>query len=76
MIASFRERSQRSLNVNVFCHSPAKADPAVEAAWLQTLRPHFERFGAKPPAELKEVYRSFLDDDAKRRCCWPRSRAS
>lgn len=65
MIASFRARSQRSLNVNVFCHSPAKADPAVEAAWLETLRPHFERFGAQPPAGLKEVYRSFLDDDAK-----------
>lgn len=65
MIAAFRERSQRSLNINVFCHAPAKADPAVEAAWLQTLRPHFERFGAQPPVGLKEFYRSFLDDDAK-----------
>jgi len=26
MIAAFRERSKRSLNVNVFCHRPAKAD--------------------------------------------------
>ena len=65
MIAAFRERSRRSLNVNVFCHLPAKADPAVEAGWLQTLRPHFERFDAQPPAALQEVYRSFLDDDAK-----------
>lgn len=65
MIAAFRERSQRSLNINVFCHAPAKADPAVEVAWLQTLRPHFERFGAQPPVGLKEFYRSFLDDDAK-----------
>lgn len=65
MIAAFRERSGRSVNVNVFCHPAAKADRAVEAAWLQTLRPHFEQFGAQPPAELQEVYRSFLDDDAK-----------
>lgn len=65
MITGFRERSRRSLNVNVFCHAPAQADPAVEAGWLQTLRPHFERFDAQPPAALQEVYRSFLDDDAK-----------
>lgn len=64
MIAAFRERSRRSLNVNVFCHQPAKADPSVEAAWLGLLRPHFERHGAKPPRELKEIYRSFVDDDA------------
>src|SRR3984885_4192312 len=64
MIAAFRERSQRSLNVNLFCHQPAKADSGVEAAWLEFLRPHFEGFGAKPPLELKEIYRSFVADDA------------
>jgi nitronate monooxygenase len=64
MIAAVRERSKRSLNVNVFCHQPAKADPVVEAAWLEYLRPHFERFGAKPPSRLKEIYRSFVEDDA------------
>jgi nitronate monooxygenase len=64
MITAFRERSQRSLNVNLFCHRPAHADSAVEAAWLETLRPHFERFGAKPPLGLKEIYRSFVADDA------------
>jgi nitronate monooxygenase len=64
MITAFRERSGRTLNVNVFCHQPAKADAGVEAAWLESLRPHFERFGAKPPVELKEIYRSFLVDDS------------
>ena len=64
MIAAFRERSRRSLNVNVFCHEPARAKPALEATWLEVLRPHFERFGANPPRELKEIYRSFVDDDA------------
>lgn len=64
MIAAFRERSRRSLNVNVFCHEPAKADPSREAAWLELLRPHFERYGAQPPRELREIYRSFVADDA------------
>ncbi|MDE2448383.1 MAG: nitronate monooxygenase [Gammaproteobacteria bacterium] len=64
MIAAFRARSQRSLNVNVFCHQPATANPSVEAAWLEILRPHFERHGGKPPRELKEIYRSFVADDA------------
>jgi nitronate monooxygenase len=64
MIAAFRERSTRSLNVNVFCHQPAKVDKTLEAAWLEHLRPHFERFGATPPSGLKEIYRSFVEDDA------------
>ena len=34
MIAAFRERSNRSLHVNVFCHARAKADQAREAAWI------------------------------------------
>jgi nitronate monooxygenase len=64
MIADFRERSKRSVNVNLFCHQPAKANSSLEAAWLAHLRPHFERFAARPPLELKEIYRSFVEDDA------------
>jgi len=64
MIAAVRERSKRSLNVNVFCHRPATVDHTLEAAWLEFLRAHFERFGAKPPLGLKEIYRSFVEDDA------------
>jgi nitronate monooxygenase len=64
MIMAVRERSKHSLNVNVFCHTPARGDNTLEAAWLEYLRPRFERFGAKPPSKLKEIYRSFLEDDA------------
>jgi nitronate monooxygenase len=63
MIAAFRERSNRSLNVNVFCHRPARADARVEAAWLERLRPHFAAYGAEPPATLHEIYRSFVEDE-------------
>jgi nitronate monooxygenase len=63
MIAAFRRRSSRSLQVNVFCHAPASADPAREAAWIERLRPEFARLGAAPPASLAEIYRSFVEDD-------------
>jgi nitronate monooxygenase len=64
MIAAFRARSQRSLHVNVFCHEPAKPNPRLETAWLETLRPHFERYGATAPQELRQIYRTFVEDDA------------
>jgi len=63
-IAAVRERSRRSLNVNVFCHQPARPDADVEAAWIERLRPEFERFDAAPPKALREIYRTFLEDDA------------
>lgn len=63
MIGEFRGRSGGPLNVNVFCHRPAKPDAAVEAAWIRRLRPEFDRFGATPPAALREIYRSFVEDD-------------
>ncbi|MBV8473566.1 MAG: nitronate monooxygenase [Hyphomicrobiales bacterium] len=61
---AFREQSQRSLNVNVFCHQPAKADPVREAAWIEKLRPEFEKCGAQAPGSLNEIYKSFLVDEA------------
>ena len=64
MIAAVRARCDRSLNVNVFCHRPAKADLEREQAWIEELRPRFSRFGVEPPARLREIYKSFLDDDA------------
>ena len=64
MIAEFRQRSARSLNVNVFCHAPARADTEREARWIERLRPEFARLDAAPPATLGEHYRTFLDDDA------------
>jgi nitronate monooxygenase len=63
MIAEFRALSARSLNVNVFCHQPAKLDAKVESAWIDRLRPEFAQFGATPPSKLTEIYRSFVEDD-------------
>jgi nitronate monooxygenase len=64
MIREARELSRRALNINVFCHAPAVANADVEAAWIARLRAHFTRVGAEPPATLREIYTSFLVDDA------------
>jgi nitronate monooxygenase len=64
MIAAVRERSNGPLNVNVFCHRPATADPRREAAWIGRLSPQFDALGATPPPSLSEIYRSFVQDDA------------
>lgn len=64
MIHEVRALSQRSLNVNVFCHEPAKKNADVEAKWINRFRPQFTGFGASPPNALAEIYTSFVEDDA------------
>lgn len=62
-VRQVRDLSDGPLNVNLFVHAPAKADERKQAAWLQRLRPEFDRWGAKAPDTLREIYRSFLVDD-------------
>jgi nitronate monooxygenase len=64
MIKALRVRTMRPFNVNVFCHRPAHSRPTVEKAWIERLRPEFVRFGSTPPSALREIYRSFVEDDA------------
>jgi nitronate monooxygenase len=63
LVAAFRERSTRPLHVNVFCHASARPDVTKERAWIERLRPRFAELGAAPPSTLREIYRSFLEDD-------------
>ena len=63
-IDQVRALTSRSINLNVFCHRPARRDATIELAWIERLRPELERFGAAPPAQLSEIYTSFLEDDA------------
>lgn len=63
-IRATRVLTDAPFNVNVFCHDPAEADPARNAAWIDSLRPLFDAFGAEPPAGLRNIYRSFRVDDA------------
>lgn len=63
MIEGVRARSVRPFNVNLFVHAPAPPDPAREAAWLGALAPMFRDFGAEPPAALRSIYKSLVEDD-------------
>jgi nitronate monooxygenase len=62
-IAATRSLTQRPFNVNLFCHRPALRRAAVEQSWIAYLRPWFERFDVEPPVALREIYKSFVNDD-------------
>lgn len=64
MIEETRALTPKPFNVNVFCHAPARRDPARESAWLQHLAPLFAEVGAPLPRALDEIYKTFLDDEA------------
>jgi len=64
MIAALKALTSGPFNVNVFCHRPAARDARREEAWLAAMRPVFARYGAEPPAALREIYTSFLADGA------------
>jgi nitronate monooxygenase len=64
LIREVRALTDRPFLVNVFCHRPAVAGRDREAAWLARLAPVFARYGAEPPRQLREIYRSFVEDDA------------
>ncbi len=63
MIAETQALTNRAINVNLFCHQTFAPDPARDARWIETLRGEFAKFGAEPPALLRDIYKSFLIDD-------------
>lgn len=64
MIRAVREKTARPFNVNLFVHAPARHRPEVEQRWIEALAPIFAQYGAQPPSALREIYRSFAQDDA------------
>ena len=64
MIRKVRTLTDRPFNVNLFCHHPPVADPQKESAWLRLLSSHFSKFGARPSESLREIYNSFVTDEA------------
>ncbi|MCY1206394.1 Nitronate monooxygenase [compost metagenome] len=62
-IRETRALTGKPFNVNLFCHAPAQSDPAREKAWLDYLGPHFAEHGGTAPATLREIYRSFVEDE-------------
>ncbi len=64
MIDAVRSLTGRPFNVNLFVHAPARPQPETERRWLEALAPVFARYGATQPTALREIYRSFAEDDA------------
>lgn len=63
MIAGVRALSSRPFNVNVFVHQPTAQDATREVAWLKAMAPLFREYGVQPPAVLRPIYKSFVEDD-------------
>jgi len=64
MICATQALTNRAFNVNLFCHKPATANAAVEAAWIARLKPEFTALGVEPPTALREIYQTFRGNDA------------
>jgi nitronate monooxygenase len=64
-IAAVKSATDGPFNVNVFCHADAAQDVARDRAWIEALRPVFDRFGAAPPETLRNIYPSFAHDPDK-----------
>lgn len=63
LIAQVKALTLGPVNYNLFCHAPARPDLAREAQWLAKVGPSFEAFGTTPPLKLREIYRSFNEDE-------------
>ncbi|WP_336245890.1 nitronate monooxygenase [Paracoccus sp. J56] len=69
MMAETCERlGSNRYGVNLFCHRPAKADPARETAWLDYLRPSFAVSGRSHRPGSKRSIAAFL----RMMRCWAR----
>ncbi len=62
-LAETRALTDRPFAANVFVHATPVADPDRERRFLAEIRPAFEAAGGAVPNRLREIYRSFNDDD-------------
>ncbi len=62
-ILKTKQLTDGSFQLNFFCHTPTELNQDQNTAWINYLTPHFEKFSATAPSELKCVYSSFLDND-------------
>lgn len=47
-IGIIRQRTNRPVNLNFFCHTPPEADPARESAWRRRLAGYYDEFEIDP----------------------------
>ena len=63
MIEETRARTSAPLQRQCVLPSRRQARCSGQASWLAHLTPFFEEFGGAPPIELREIYKSFGDDE-------------
>src|ERR687887_2688196 len=57
-----RQRTARPINVNFFCHAPARFDAARETAWRERLAPYYVELGLDPKADVPSSDRKAFDE--------------
>ncbi|HEX8168300.1 MAG TPA: nitronate monooxygenase family protein [Beijerinckiaceae bacterium] len=57
-----RQRTSRPINLNFFCHTPPRPDPAREGRWRDRLRPYYAELGLDADAPNPAAIRSPFDD--------------
>lgn len=55
--------TDRSFQVNFFCHQSQILDQTIAAQWIEYLNPQFSRLNVPAPQQLECIYPSFLDND-------------
>jgi nitronate monooxygenase len=61
-IERLRILTSRPININFFCHRPARADPAREEAWRDRLAPYYHEFGLDSSVPLRQADIPPFDD--------------
>jgi len=61
-IGVIRQRTAKPLNVNFFCHTPAKPDPQRDATWKARLKPYYLELGLDADASAPSVNRAPFDE--------------
>src|SRR5690606_19150505 len=56
-----RQRTDRPINLNFFCHTPPAFDAAREARWRERLRPYYVELGLDPEMDAPASNRTPFD---------------
>ncbi len=62
-ILKTQQLTRQPFQLNFFCHRSKILDQDTAQEWIEYLEPHFRKFDASAPNELKNIYPSFKDSD-------------
>lgn len=62
-IEKTKQLTDKSFQLNFFCHQPVAYHPTQAQQWIDYLQPQFAEFDAEPPQQLDKIYPSFVEND-------------